>query len=293
MNAFPAYVPLAGRRVVIVGRGEGAEAKARLFGGSPAEVVRLTAHEGADPAAYAGAVLAFIAVPDEAEALIAAAAARAAGVPANVVDRPALCDFVTPALIDRGEVVIAVGTGGSAPLLASLMRAEIEARTPEGIGALAALLGRMQGELRAAFPDLARRRAFLRAAIAGPAAEAALAGRAEEAEVLLRAGIARAELPPGALRLLDGSGPADLLTLRALRALGEADILVVEHGVSNGRLALARRDALRIDSGALDAAAIAVHLAYGLQMVWLTGPEALEERALQLAAAGVDASVLP
>src|SRR3954464_13076961 len=107
MNAFPAFFPLAGRRVVIVGEGEAADAKARLFEGSPAQVLRLDAVTGADPAVYQGAVLAFVAVTDEMQAQACAAAARLAHVPVNVVDRPGLCDFNTPALIDRGEVVAA------------------------------------------------------------------------------------------------------------------------------------------------------------------------------------------
>ena len=117
---------------------------------------------------------------DDVAAEYAARAARAAGVPVNVTDRPDLCDFVTPAVIDRGEVVAAIGTGGTAPILASLLRGDIEARVPEGAGRIAALLGRMQPEVRAAFPDLAQRRAFLRSVLDGPAAEAALARRRRE-----------------------------------------------------------------------------------------------------------------
>src|SRR6185312_14732232 len=199
-NSFPAYFPLTGKRVLIVGEGEGAAAKARLFAGSPAVVERLSSAAGADARAYAGAVLAFVATPDDDAA---EGAARAAGVPVNVVDRPQLCDFVTPAVIDRGEVVAAVGTGGTAPILASLLRGDIEARVPEGAGRVAALLGRMQAEVRAAFPDLPQRRAFLRRALDGPAAEAALAGDAERAEALLREAIARGAASEGSVRLVD------------------------------------------------------------------------------------------
>src|SRR5687768_967213 len=121
MDAFPAFYSLHGRRVVIAGSGDMAEAKARLFAGSPAEVARVEGDAAYDPAAYAGAVLAFVASEDDGFAHLAAAAARAAHVPVNVADRPALCDFTTPAVLDRGEVVAAVGTGGAAPLLASLL----------------------------------------------------------------------------------------------------------------------------------------------------------------------------
>jgi precorrin-2 dehydrogenase/sirohydrochlorin ferrochelatase len=290
MNAFPAFFPLAGRRVAIVGAGEAAEAKVRLLDGAPAEVVRLSADEGADPAAYAGAVLAFVAGLDTDAARAAATAARAAHVPVNVTDRPELCDFTTPGIIDRGAVVVAVGTGGAAPLLASLLRADLEARLPEGIGALAGLLGDLQGEIRSAFPDLARRRAFLRAALRGPAAEAALAGDLDGAQARLRQGIADAGSARGALRLVDGAGPADLLTLRAARALGEADLLVVGPGADPAITVLARRDAHRVSDIALDD--LQRRLEEGLQVVWIASPGEAPALMQQLEAAGIGAEVL-
>jgi siroheme synthase-like protein len=273
MNAFPAYFPLAGKRVLIVGEGEAAEAKARLFEGSPAVVERLSAPAGADARAYGGAVLAFVATPDD---LAAEAAARAAGVPVNVVDRPQLSDFVTPAVIDRGEVVAAIGTGGTAPILASLLRGDIEARVPEGAGRVAALLGRMQGEVRAAFPGLAQRRAFLRSVLDGPAAEAALAGDLAAAEALLREAVAAGLTAAGQVRLIDGAGPFDLLTLRHARALAEADLLVVDPDADPGIVALARRDARRIAARDMDKAELTAALAEGLQVVWITAPGGLE-----------------
>src|SRR3954471_3867724 len=165
MNSFPAYFPLTGKRVVIVGEGEGAEAKARLFASSPAVVERLSSAAGADARAYIGAVLAFVATPADPASEPAPRAARAAGVPVNVVDRPQLCDFVTPAVIDRGEVVAAIGTGGASPMLATLLRHDIESRVPQGTGRVAALFRMTQDEVRAALPDADRRRAFLRAAL--------------------------------------------------------------------------------------------------------------------------------
>jgi precorrin-2 dehydrogenase/sirohydrochlorin ferrochelatase len=272
MNSFPAYFPLAGKRVVIVGEGEGAEAKARLFAGSPAAVERLSSAAGADARAYAGAVLAFVATPDDSAAEAAARAARAAGVPVNVVDRPQLSDFFTPAVIDRGEVVAAIGTGGTAPILASLLRGDIEARVPEGAGRIAALLGRMQGEVRAAFPDLAQRRAFLRSVLDGPAAEAALAGDGDGAEALLREAIAGGLAGAGSVRLIDGAGPADQLTLRDARALAEADLLVIDPAADPGIVTLARRDARRMGAGDMDEADWAAARAQGLQIVWITEP---------------------
>jgi precorrin-2 dehydrogenase/sirohydrochlorin ferrochelatase len=187
MDSFPAFFPLAGRRVVVVGAGDHAEAKARLFDGSPAEIVRLDDDERAlDPESYRGAALVFIGSGEAAFAGAAAAAAKAAGCPVNVVDRPELCDFFTPAVVDRGEVVVAVGTGGASPVLAQVLKEKIAATAPEGVGRLAALLRLSRQEVKAAFPDMAERRRFVLEVLDGPAAEAAMAGDMELAGRLLR-----------------------------------------------------------------------------------------------------------
>lgn len=178
MDAFPAFVPLAGRRVVIVGEGEMADGKAVLFEGSPAHVERRAADEHAlEPSLYAGATLVFIAAEREDYARAAAQAARAGGaLLVNVVDKPALCDFYTPALVDRGSVVAAVGTTGAGPLLAQRLKGEIENVLPATLGDLAAVLRAIQQDVRARLPDFADRRAFLTTVLDGPSGEAALRG---------------------------------------------------------------------------------------------------------------------
>lgn len=246
MDVFPAFFPLAGRSVAIAGAGEGAEAKARLFVDSPARIVRLGTAEALDPGNYVGVALAFIAGDDEAWARKAAEAARAAHVPVNVVDRPALCDFTTPSIIDRGVVVAAIGTGGASPMLATMLRQDIEARTPEGIGRVAELFRTMQDEVRAAFPEASARRRFLRTALSSPAAEAASAGRTGEAAAQVRAMLTRGLSPAGSVSFLDATGPAERLTLMAVRALAAADVLVCDHDANPDVIALARRDAERL-----------------------------------------------
>ncbi len=198
MDSFPAYFPLAGRRVVIAGSGVHAEGKIRLFEGSPAEVVAVDDGRAFDPETYRGAVLAFVASDDRAFAELAAAAAREAGVPLNVVDRPEMCDFFTPALVDRGAVVAAVGTGGASPVLAQVLKQQIESRLPEGTGRVAALLSLFRAQTRAAFPDMARRRDFIMGVLDGPAADAARAGDMETARRLMAEALATAPAVPGA-----------------------------------------------------------------------------------------------
>ena len=246
MDAFPAFFPLAGAKIVIAGSGEGAEAKARLFDGSPARLVRVEDAQAYLPATYAGASLVFIASTDDLFVQAAVTAARAARVPVNVVDRPPLCDFTTPAVIDRGEVVAAVGTGGASPMLATLLRNTIETRIPEGTGRIAALFRRMQDEVREALPELPRRRAFLRQALEGPAADAAMAGNMEAAEALLRKALSEDAPQPGRLQFVAGRGPADLITLRASRALASADVLVIPPDADPEIVGMARRDAERV-----------------------------------------------
>lgn len=237
MDAFPAFFPLAGRSVAIVGDGEAAAAKARLFDGSPARVLRLNGEAALEPDAYAGCALAFVTGEGEAFVARAVAAARAAGVPVNAPDRPALCDFTTPAIVDRGAVVAAIGTGGGAPMLATLLRHQLEAQLAPDLGEIARLFGRLQGEIRAALPEPHRRRAFLRAALGEPADEAALRTR------LAAAALGR---PQGGVEIIAAGGPAEDLTWGQVRRLAAADVLVVEPGVEPAILDLARRDAPRL-----------------------------------------------
>ena len=291
MDAFPAFYPLTGRSVAVAGEGEAADAKARLFAGSPAVIVRLTPAQALDPGAYVGMTLAFIAGDDDAWAREAAEAARAAGVPVNVTDRPALCDFTTPALIDRGEVVAAIGTGGASPMLATMLRHDIEARMPEGTGRIAALFRVMQDEVRGALPDTHARRRFLRAALTGPAAEAAAAGDMEGAKERLRAALFDSPQFSGAVQYIDARGPADLLTLRAARALAAADVLVCDAEAHEDVLSLARRDAERLTRQTVTQ--LADLAAEGLRVARLVTDPAWRTEQAALDAAGVSTEVLP
>jgi precorrin-2 dehydrogenase/sirohydrochlorin ferrochelatase len=291
METFPAFFPLRGKRVVIAGEGEPADAKARLFADSPADVVRLNVADAMDIAAYAKADLIFIASWDADFREAAAAVARTAGAPLNVVDAPDLSDFHTPAIIDRGQVVAAIGTAGASPLLASLLRSEMEALVPEGAGRVAALFGQRRESVRAAFPDLALRRAFLRSVLAGPAAAAAAAGDTGAALEILDRAIEEGGSARGRVCLIECGAAPDLIPLRAARVLAVADVvfagpeaeaLLDHHG---------RRDAERPDPATATAEALAGLTALG-RIVAIVGARVDGDLAALLRARGVEVETL-
>jgi uroporphyrin-III C-methyltransferase/precorrin-2 dehydrogenase/sirohydrochlorin ferrochelatase len=187
-----------------------------------------------------------------------AALARAGNVPVNVVDRPELSSFIFPAVVDRGEVVVAIGTGGASPVLARRLRERIEAMLPARIGELATLLRRYRGRLADARHGAHLVRRFWEQAVDGRIGAAVVAGRGREAEAALIRDIAnigketssKQSRPTGTVHLVGaGPGDPDLLTLRALHALQGADVVFYDELVTPGILDRARRDAERVFVG--------------------------------------------
>ena len=292
MDAFPAFIPLHGAKVVIAGSGEAADAKARLFEGSPAVVTRIEGPAAFIAGTYVGAALVFVATADDLFAQAAARAARSAGALVNVVDRPTLCDFTTPSVIDRGEVVAAIGTGGASAMLAAMLRNDIERQVPHGAGRIAALFRKLQDEVRAALPELPVRRAFLREALTGPAAQAAQDGDMETATRLLREALAKGPSAQGKVQFVAGRGPADLLTLRASRALAAADILVADSAADPDILTMARRDAERLAPEEATPTRLSALAASGLRVVRVISGPAPVADIQALTAAGTSIEVL-
>ena len=255
MDAFPAFIPLAGARVVVAGTGAAADAKARLFDGSPAVLTRLPALEALDADACAGARIVFLAGEDLPALAAAAARARAAGALVNVVDTPALSDFATPSIVDRGAVVGAVGTGGAAPVLAVRLRQDLEARWPRRLGDLARLLERMRPAARARLDGMDARRRYFARLLDGEAAALALAGETDRATAAAKVLLAGERAPAGVAVLIALPAEPDLLTLRAVRALGAADRIFADGDAPPEVLAASRRDAPR---AAVDRDAIAL-----------------------------------
>ena len=169
----------------------------------------------------------------------------------NVVDVAELSSFIVPAIVDRSPLVIAVSTGGVAPVLARLVRERIESTIDESFGALAGLLERWRSRIKAAVRDVGARRRFYENVVRGSVAQKVRARQIEGAEAELQMLLDSAEAPQRGSVTLVGAGPGDpgLLTLNALRALQQADVILHDRLVSEDVLALARRDADRISVG--------------------------------------------
>lgn len=179
--------------------------------------------------------------------------AQAANIPVNVVDQPELCSFITPSIVDRSPVLIAISTGGDAPVLARMLRAKLEAFIPYSYGRLAATMGRYRDALKQALPEERDRRMFWEKVVQGPIAELFFSGRNDDAERQLQKLIAsspNADNSTGEVWLVGaGPGDPDLLTFRALRLMQQADVVLYDRLVSPEILNLCRRDADRIYVG--------------------------------------------
>ncbi|MEQ8346022.1 MAG: siroheme synthase CysG [Sneathiellaceae bacterium] len=270
MRHLPINMDVADRPVLLVGGGEAAARKARLLLRAGAQI-RLVAERplaelsaltvegrvelvqrGFLPEDLDGAVLAYAASEEDATDRAVSRAAQAAGVPVNVVDRPELSTFITPAIVDRSPIVVAISSGGAAPVLARRVRGWIEALLPTRLGRLASLAEGVRG---AAAERLApsRRRLFWERLFDGPDAARALAGDEAAALAGFRAALddAAADRPqPGIVHIVGaGPGDPDLLTVRAQRLLQDADVIVHDKLVSDEVLDRARRDAERVFVG--------------------------------------------
>jgi uroporphyrin-III C-methyltransferase/precorrin-2 dehydrogenase/sirohydrochlorin ferrochelatase len=186
------------------------------------------------------------------------ARARALGIPVNVMDDLAHSTFIFPAIVDRGDVVVAVGTGGASPVVARRVRERIEAALPARIGDLAAFIGSWRKQIHARIGELPLRRRFWERVVDGPIGALVLAGRGEEAEAALKeipdpsafAGAQASSAIEGRVTLVGaGPGDPDLLTVKALRALQDADVVFYDELVSPEILDRARRDAARFAVG--------------------------------------------
>lgn len=269
MEFLPLFHNLRGSWVLVVGGGEIALRKSRLLADAGAllrvvapeiepQLRELAERSGADirlrgyePGDLDGCVLVIAATDDEPLNAQVSKDARQRGMPVNVVDAPALCSVIFPAIVDRSPLVIAVSSGGDAPVLARLIRAKLETWIPSTYGQLAGLAARFRHQVKQLYPDVQQRRAFWEEVFQGPIADRQLAGQGAEAERLLRAKVDGAPPhAPGEVYLVGaGPGDPDLLTFRALRLMQQADVVLYDRLVAPAILELCRRDAERIYVG--------------------------------------------
>jgi uroporphyrin-III C-methyltransferase/precorrin-2 dehydrogenase/sirohydrochlorin ferrochelatase len=267
---FPLFADLRGRRVLVVGGGEVAERKVRLLleAGARIDIVARglvanelagwvgdglaswQAHEFHD-SQLDGVTLAVAATSDAALNERVASAARTRHLLCNVVDDAERSSFIVPAIVDRSPLVIAISSGGVAPVLARLARERIEVLFDESFGTLARLLADWRGRIKRALPDVAARRRFYERAVRGRVAELVRSRQPEAAGMEIERQLTEPSRPATGSVVLVGAGPGDpgLLTLNALRALQEADVILHDRLVTDAVLALARRDAERISVG--------------------------------------------
>ncbi|MCB2058964.1 MAG: bifunctional precorrin-2 dehydrogenase/sirohydrochlorin ferrochelatase [Novosphingobium sp.] len=232
-DSLPLFHRIAGKPVIVLGEGEAAEAKRRLIERAGGTVV------GED---NADARLAFVAM-DEPEAV--AEQLRARGLLVNVTDRPDLCDFTVPSILDRSPVLLAIGTGGASAGLAKALRLRLEKLLPQSLGRLAAALGSARKRLRERFPDASERRQVLDAALGeGGAIDPLREDSAEHLSAWLDG--ASAPEDGGVFEIQLRSADPEDLTLREARLLGSADLLAYEPGVPAEILDRARADAARV-----------------------------------------------
>ena len=269
MDFLPLFHKLQDRLVLVVGGGEVAVRKARLLSDAGARLrvvapdirdelremaaanngeVLLRGYQSVD---LHGVVLIIAATDDEPLNAAISAEAQSIGIPVNVVDAPKLCSVIFPAIVDRSPLIVAITSGGDAPVLARLIRAKIETWIPATYGQLAGLAKRFRAQVKGLFPDVQQRRVFWEDVFQGQVAESVFAGKLQEGQRLLEekiAGIAPRTL--GEVYLVGaGPGDPDLLTFRALRLMQQADVVLYDRLVAPAIIELCRRDAERIYVG--------------------------------------------
>ncbi len=269
MPYFPVFADLDGADVLMVGGGEQAAQKVRLLRKTGARVavvaesvgdeLRILGERGAIDLLrrpfrandVRGRRLVYVATGDKTLDATVSRAAQARGVLVNVVDAPELSTFITPAVVDRSPVTVAVGTQGAAPVLAREIRARIETLLPANLGELAVRAQALRQRVAAAVSDLRARRRLWERLLQGPFGHAVLAGAEIEAERILAGELDAGQRQPTGRVALIGCGPGDpdLLTLKALQRMQEADVLVIDRLVDPRILDYARRDAERIFVG--------------------------------------------
>lgn len=271
MRLFPAFFYTDDAHVTVFGGGEEARRKTRLLAKTTLKITVVIDNE-IDPGfaeEFAGRItiaprdMAGQALDRSKFAIIACRTqentdqsiiwAREYGIPINVVDQPEDCDFTVPSILERGEIIAAVGSGGAAPVLAKRVRTSLEALMPQNMGRLSELARDFRPRVYEVLDDGTKRRQFWEAALNGEPADLAMDGKLDEAKAAMEALLQETASPANALGAVHivGAGPGDpeLLTLKAFRLIQNADIIFHDRLVSDEIMDLVRRDATRVSVG--------------------------------------------
>ena len=275
MDYYPIYLKLTGKPCVVVGGGNVATRKIATLidAGASVSVVSLSISSEIAGWIDTGAITSYrqgeYQASDLSGQLLVIAAtpssivnqqvfddAEQVGVLANVVDTPELCRFILPSIVDRSPLMIAISSGGAAPVLARMARQKLETLIPFGWSDLARFAGGLRSQVKSRLKSVDERRRFWEYLFEGPVANLVMAGRSDEAAKSFNTALDAAEeyqnILGGGARLgevyLVGAGPGDpeLLTLKALRLMQQADVVLYDNLVSKDILSLVRRDAERI-----------------------------------------------
>ncbi|TCR85384.1 siroheme synthase CysG [Rhizobium sp. BK376] len=268
LSVFPAFFRVEGLVTAVFGNGDEAFAKVRLLLNTRARIIAYADAPEADfhaflisnrienvrasfsPDQVSGATLVFAATGNAELDRAIAAAARAEKIPANAVDQPNHCDFFTPALVNRAPVAVAIGTEGAGPVLAQMIRAQIDQLLAPSLGRLAELATSYRKTVEHVVPRGVARRVFWRRFFSGPVADAVAADNLPHAQQVANR-LLRSEQKVSGHVWLVGAGPGavDLLTLRAQRVMMEADVIVYDALVPQAIVDMGRRDAERLSVG--------------------------------------------
>ncbi|WP_380053783.1 NAD(P)-dependent oxidoreductase [Falsihalocynthiibacter sp. SS001] len=269
MKTFPMFLTVANRRIIICGGGEQAAQKCRLALKTEAKIMIAAAGEIDDeladiiaegraerhatdvtPDLFVDSALVFIATGCKGADAALQTLAKAAGAVVNVVDQPSLCDALTPSIVDRDPVVVAIGTEGTAPVLARQIKTRMEELLEPNLGGLAALVGRLRDSAAHHLGPIQRRDLWRWVFSSSPRADFT-AGRERPAAKAIKDAIANGGAPaqdlPGLCLVATGARGRDMMTLRAVKRLQEADVIFYASEFDRSYLEFARRDAERVE----------------------------------------------
>lgn len=263
MNYLPIFYKISQQQCLVVGGGDIALRKINLLLRSGARVecvapsfcqallelsgndLLTLLHKGFEECDVNKQALIISATDDEALNAKVSRLARIANIPVNVVDSPDLSSFIMPSIVDRSPLLIAISSGGKAPVLARIVRAKLETTIPGAYGKLAEMAGEYRQKVKNKFANINDRRLFWESTLSGNIAEKVFTGRVEEARADLELQLNKAKAQASGEVYLVGAGPGDpdLLTFKALRLMQQADVILYDRLVSKAVMELVRRDA--------------------------------------------------